>query len=232
MMSSSTKPAADDLADPVAERAVMLDVGGRRRSRRTRRRAAGRSTSAPRPGHPRRDRRGRSSASDGSPRTPSARRASATRNTSRITAAESSTNGTAPNAVKARSNALVAYGQPHARPLARAVPRTPVDQPAARACRNMPADRSSATTSAPWVASHRARGRGTAPDLEDAPAARRRRAGARRPRAAPRGTRRKSTSPRNVAVFGLVGVGVGDPTSRGWRARLSSASTTRRVTPG
>ena len=75
--SSSTRPGGDDVADPVAQRAVVLDVGRRRRGvdldvgRAVEVRLAARSA-RPGPG-----RRRTSSASGGSPRTPTARRAAA-----------------------------------------------------------------------------------------------------------------------------------------------------------
>jgi hypothetical protein len=71
-----------------------------------------------------------------------------TRATSRITAPESATNGTAPNAVHTMSNARSVKGSASASACTSGT-RTADLSAASRACRSMPAERSSATTSAP-----------------------------------------------------------------------------------
>ena len=124
-----------------------------------------------------------------------------TRATSRITAAESATNGSAPYAEQARSKLPSAngsrrgvglherYGEPGGAPIRRPRPqhrRRQVERrPASAPCGRQPP---------------RALGRAAA-DLEHPAAARRRRAGRRRPRPGPPGPRRSAASPRNVAVL-------------------------------
>ncbi len=63
----------DQLAHPVAQRAVVLDVHGARRPRPPRRTASGRSTTSARPGRPRPGRRAAPSASGATPRRPTDR---------------------------------------------------------------------------------------------------------------------------------------------------------------
>ena len=67
------EPGGDDLPDPIAHRAVVLDVGRHARARRPRRTATGRSTTGSRSAPPAPGRRETPSASGGSPRTPTAR---------------------------------------------------------------------------------------------------------------------------------------------------------------
>ena len=189
------QPGGDDVADPVAQRAVVLDVGRRRPRRPPRRRACGRSTtgatvSPSGPGSSENIQRiGWFTANTQRPPGRS------TRATSRITRSGSATNGTAPNAEQARSNGAVARTAAARRRPARAAQRRRSPRCSAAACRSIPPERSSATGRAPWVAQP-ARARRRARSRPRARGARRRRrAGARRLSRSPSGHQTKSTSP-------------------------------------
>ena len=150
---------------PVAQRAVVLDVGRHARRRRPRRRACGRSTtgstvSPPWPGSSGNIHRiGWFTANTHRPPGRS------TRATSRITRSGSATNGTAPNAEQARSKRAVGERQPlgvglHQRhgDAGRGVERGRVPQ--------HPAERSRRDRPAPWVGEPARARRRAAADLQ------------------------------------------------------------------
>ena len=210
--STSRKPGGDDLADPVAQRAVVLDVGRAFRRRRTRRRACGRSTAWSRvsPSGP---------GSSGNAqrvgwlvaktqRPPGRSTRAASRITARRVGDERHRAERGERDVEASRRRRAGAGR---RP-ARAAPSIPVAlgaQPGvARACRPTGRRRPAAR---PAAASQREHIAEPAPTSRIRAAGRRRRAGGRRPRAAPPGTRRSRPTPRNVAVRGVVAVGVAVP---------------------
>ena len=203
----------DDVAHPVAQRAVVLHVGGR---------AAvvdldvGRAVEvrlAARPARPGRGRRRTSSASGGSPRTPSARRAAAPGPPRASPAPARPRTAPPPNAEQARSNAAVGERQAARRRPARAEPRRP--SPAERGgVAQHPARTGPAPTGrAPWRREPaRARRRARSPTSSTRRRGpRRRRAGRASASRSPSGHQTKSTSPMSRAVLGQVVVGVGVP---------------------
>ncbi len=156
------EPGRDDVAHPVAQRAVVFDVGGGSVARPPRRRACGRSrTAAPRVRSPR-GRRRTSSASGGSPRTPSARRAGAPAppRASPGRARPRTARRRTPSTPRRTTRPETAAGW---RRLARAARLRPVARPSAAAWPSMPAERSSATGRAPARTSHREHGAEPAP---------------------------------------------------------------------
>ncbi len=188
---------------------MVLDVGRPRRRRRTPRTACGPSTASSRSARPGPGRRGTTSGSGAWSRRPTRRRDAARGRPRASPARESATNGTAPNAV----NASRRSPSPNGRYCASACTSgtaTPGRPRRRRACRSIPADRSKATGCAPWPTSQREHIAAPHPtsstprpatSTEQCASASRRFSG----------HQTKSAVAEELAVLGLVRVGVGVP---------------------